>query len=106
MPGADWHEIPKLINLIEHFNHHDELSNGEISISDFLIMHYSGSDSKNHEEHKNLPFHHLCNSGFIALVSAFEYSFYTLKPVNQPTELYSFSVVRDHIPNVWQPPRV
>lgn len=105
MPGGDWHEVPKLVNLIEHFEAHEDQSEGKISVIDFLNMHYTNSDSQDNDEHANLPFHHLCSFTFIALIPAFELRLVHSMPHSKAIELYSFSVVRDHIPNVWQPPR-
>ena len=105
MPGGDWHEVPKIINLIEHFKMHENQSQGEISVVDFLNMHYSDSETQDNDEHANLPFNHLCSFTFIALVPVFEFEISCSIPQSKAIELYSFSVVRDHIPNVWQPPR-
>ena len=38
MPGSDWDELPKIANLIEHFQEHQDLSAGEISFSEFLFF--------------------------------------------------------------------
>lgn len=105
MPGGDWHEVPKLMNLIEHFKLHEDQSEGQISFLDFLNMHYSNAETQDNDEHANLPFQHLCSFTFLALIPTFEFRIVYPSPLSKAIELYSFSVVRDHIPNVWQPPR-
>jgi hypothetical protein len=43
---------------------------------------------------------------FLAIIPSQVYTFQLREEPLDYSVLYNFSVVRDHIPNVWQPPRV
>lgn len=67
LPGGGCGELAKLPDLIQHYQHHVQKSNGEISFLTFLQMHYgAGSKHVNTEDHSSLPSLH-----FHALVALF-----------------------------------
>ena len=105
LPGSDWHEVPKIANLVNHFQDHELRSDEDISFIDFLSMHYSGDQAKDQDDHTNLPFQHLCSMAFVALIPVVEHSIAFESYHHEIQVKYTFSVVRDHIPNVWQPPK-
>jgi len=104
LPGFNWHELPKMVSLVQHYEHHEEESNGKLSFVEFLVMHYA-TDHEQEEDHCALPFQHICASVFLALIPQNLFVFEAQMPKNQINNQYTFSIVRDHIPNVWQPPR-
>lgn len=106
LPAGDMHEMPKIANLIRHFEQHLKEENNKLSFLDYLELHYAGAEANDQGDHQNLPFHHLCAGAFAAVLPALGQA---VRIQDEPSEyiiLYNFSVVRDHIPNVWQPPRV
>ena len=104
LPGFDWNELPKMVGLVKHYEHHEEESHGKLSFVDFLVMHYA-SDHDHQEDHNSLPFQHMSTTTFLALIPQNSVVFESPKPQIQINNEYKFSVVRDHIPNVWQPPK-
>ena len=52
--------IFKICAFIHHFGHHLAVHNEDISILDFIILHYSehSHHEEDHGEHENLPFQH------------------------------------------------
>lgn len=104
LPGFDWHELPKMVGLVEHFEHHEVESGGKLSFIDFLVLHYA-SDHEHEEDHCALPFQHVCAAAFVAVIPQNSVTFSDVQPKSEHLNQYTFSVVRDHIPNVWQPPK-
>jgi hypothetical protein len=106
LPGGDMHELPKMANLVTHYEEHLQESGNQLSFLEFLELHYSGPKASHSDEHDELPFHHLCSMSFLAIIPSQVYTFQLREEPLDYSVLYNFSVVRDHIPNVWQPPRV
>ena len=106
LPGGDMHELPKMANLVKHYEEHLQESGHQLSFLAYLELHYAGPETSHNHDHDGLPFHHLCTTTFIAIMPVLAYTFQVLEEPVSFSILYNFSVVRDHIPNVWQPPRV
>jgi hypothetical protein len=104
LPGFDWHELPKMVSLVKHYEHHEAEAGGKLSFVDFLVMHYA-TDHEQQEDHCALPFQHVCSAAFVAVIPQNAVLFARVSPSTKPSNQYTFSVVRDHIPNVWQPPK-
>lgn len=106
LPAGDMHELPKMANLVKHYEEHLVESNQQLSFLAYLELHYAGPESGHSQEHEGLPFHHLCTTAFAAIIPSASPETHIIAEVRSSyTGLYSFSVVRDHVPNVWQPPK-
>lgn len=75
MPKCDFSQLSKLMDLVEHFELHQEeaLAIGEtLSLVSFLYLHFITSEEHehdDHQEHKNLPLQKISNSLFFFLTN-------------------------------------
>lgn len=108
MPSSDWDEIPKVFELFNHYQHHQQSEAQPISFMEFLALHYGGeSKHKEQEDHSRLPFSHVIVSAFTAIVQQPVFRFEALEKTSQkvlsiPKEFNP----RDHFSELLQPPQV
>jgi hypothetical protein len=105
MPGSDWDELPKVVDLIEHYQHHEKESEGKLSFSDFLFLHYSNT-SNHFDDDCRLPFQHTFTSAYTAEIQhpellIIQLAEYPIQPV-----LHITKETRDHVSYVFQPPQL
>lgn len=105
MPGSDWDEIPKVLNLIEHYNHHESRSQEKVSISDFLFLHYSANSEHPKEDNCKLPFQHAYNCAYTAELIYTDFSFILITHYPERPVLHIPKETRDHVSSVFQPPQ-
>ncbi len=107
-------QLLKLTNLIEHFtNHHEEFNNHNISLLDFIIVHYGDEkhDSDNKENnHQNLPFKTI-NSNVNTVLAFENHKMFSFRKPNNISvkrtvpfspDLYISSVFA----SIWLPPKL
>jgi hypothetical protein len=107
MPGGHWDELPRLFNLMAHYNEHQTRAHEEsVSFMEFLAMHYdAGSGHQQQEDHSKLPFNHFCSSPLIAIL-ALHLCEFNLPEIT--IEKFFPQLVfspREHIADLLQPPR-
>lgn len=109
---CDLHELPKLPNLFDHYQEHQQ-TGGELSFFAFVDLHY-GSKARQHEQehngrHESLPFKsHNCTlhkttcliPTFQPPVMAQETGVVTYSNRYQSTTSTQFAAT------IWQPPRI
>lgn len=106
MPASHWDELPRLINLISHFEHHEAESGGTFSFADFIMLHYTDNAHQDQEDHSKLPFHqHVCTGVFVAIIPAFGFTLKTAESPRSPIATLLRMNPRDHISDLLQPPR-
>lgn len=65
-------QLNKLPSLVNHYRHHVE-DHGQISITEFIAMHYTDNSShKEEENHEDLPFFQMSTTSLVAVAHAFE----------------------------------
>ena len=106
MPGSDWDELPKIANLIEHFQEHQNLSAGKITFSDFLFLHYASNSDHPKEADGKLPFQHTCSFAFIALIPSVDFTISI--PFNYPEHslVQITEETQDCYSSIFQPPQI
>lgn len=98
LPGFGVEQSTKLVELIQHYQHH-VTENPDLSFADFMVMHY-GENSKHHK-HPNHSHHNLPSAGHMVTgftpnrvqLSALGYVPVVLtiqKAFSRYTNLYSF----------------
>lgn len=108
-------QLLKLPNLIQHFSeHHEHTDNHDISLVDFITIHYNNSDdhhtNKDKGDHQSLPFKTINQSviNVLAFENITEFSF------REPSTISLYSTVpfpqEFYISNVfaciWLPPKL
>ncbi|MBK9177440.1 MAG: hypothetical protein IPM46_14130 [Flavobacteriales bacterium] len=65
-------ELIKLPDLAEHYHQHALESDGDLTIVEFLMMHYFDAEHEKRDasRHGDLPFHHTTTIGLIYLATA------------------------------------
>ena len=106
MPGSDWDELPKIANLIEHFQEHQNLSAGEITFSDFLFLHYASNSEHPKETDGKLPFQHTCSFTFMAIIPSIEFSITTSTEYSVHSVLDSIQDTQECYNSIFQPPQI
>jgi hypothetical protein len=106
MPGSDWDELPKLADLIEHFQHHEESSQGKITFADFIYLHYSSESSHPQEDGCSLPFQHPYACAFLAVIPQFDFRIAPIVHFPDQPVLHVTKETRDHVSAVFQPPQL
>lgn len=106
MPGSDWDELPKIANLIEHFQEHQELSAGEISFFEFLFLHYASNSEHPKETDGKLPFQHNCSFTFMAIIPSIEFSITTSTEYPVHSVLDSIQDTQECYNSIFQPPQI
>jgi hypothetical protein len=105
MPGADWDELPKMIQLVEHFHQHEQKSNGRLTFYEFVVLHYVDSIHAHQEDHSQLPFQHFCSGASPALIPYFSVEFNFPEPQQSLFSSAQLLDPRESVPAVFQPPR-
>ena len=106
MPGADWDELPKMIQLVNHYHQHEQKTSGELSFFEFLVIHYVDSGHADQEDHSQLPFQHFCNGAFPAVIPYFSVEFNFPEGAHSLFSSLQLLDPRDSVPPVFQPPRI
>jgi hypothetical protein len=106
MPGSDWDELPKIANLIEHFQEHQDLSGGEISFSEFLFLHYASNSEHPKETEGKLPFQHTCSFTFMAIIPSTEFKILISSEYPVHSVLDSIQDTRECYNSIFQPPQI
>ena len=106
MPGSDWDELPKIANLIEHFQEHQDLSAGEISFSDFLFLHYASNSEHSKETDGKLPFQHTCSFTFTAIIPSTEFNIILSSEYPVHSVLFSIQDTQECYNSIFQPPQI
>jgi hypothetical protein len=106
MPGSDWDELPKIANLIEHFQEHQDLSAGEISFSEFLFLHYASNSEHPKETDGKLPFQHTCSFTLMAIIPSTEFKFLISSEYPVHSVLDSIQDTRECYNSIFQPPQI
>jgi hypothetical protein len=108
MPGGHWDEFPGIINLMGHYQEHQQRAqNHSITFMEFLALHYNSDlGHKQQEDHSKLPFNHVCSS---ALQMAFQFLPQFSLHIRETSVEKIFSmpvfIPRKHIAELLQPPR-
>lgn len=103
---SEFHELMRLPLLVLHYVEHSS-SAPELSLQDFLAMHYQTSGTHDNTD-ASLPFKHDCaSSSSVPLVSSIE--FFTIPSPESNTQV-QYSLERTSHPcsipsSVWQPPK-
>ena len=106
MPGSDWDELPKIANLIEHFQEHQELSAGEITFLDFLFLHYASDSEHPKEADGKLPFQHTCSFTFMAIIPSSEFKILISSEYPVHSVLDIFQDTQECYNSIFQPPQI
>lgn len=69
LPNSDLHELSKISFLIQHYQGHQDQSQGQLSLLEFLKMHYQDARHMKSENHESLPLKQMGNSPFDYFVS-------------------------------------
>ncbi len=107
LPGFS-NQLNKLPSLVNHYKHHVE-EHGDISISEFISLHYiDDSAHKEEEDHQDLPFFQMSTTSLVAVSHEFEIVHPSLPALNtfelgfyKPNH-YSFQDSE----SIFQPPRL
>ncbi|GAB3821070.1 hypothetical protein [Pontibacter rugosus] len=110
LPHSDLHELSKIPVLLQHFQQHQQNTDGQLNFVDFLKMHYaSAAEKQSADEHNSLPFKQMGNSAYDYFVSTpvvqHPAYFKVQKPLEQPPFL---SVAPSNLfdGSIWQPPQI
>ena len=106
IPGSDWDELPKIANLIDHFQEHQDLSAGEISFSDFLFLHYASNSEHSKETDGKLPFQHTCSFTFTAIIPSTEFNIILSSEYPVHSVLFSIQDTQECYNSIFQPPQI
>ncbi|MFB9863352.1 hypothetical protein [Rufibacter immobilis] len=109
LPNSDLHELSKISDLLQHYQTHVAL-NGQLSFSEFLHMHYQGSENTSSEKHDRLPLKQMGNSAYDYFVAMplLQPSF-QLQETQEPQHYLSHPqprVADAFTGSIWQPPQV
>ena len=104
---ADIRDLSKVALLINHYHQAHE----QISLSEFLDLHYGASAAQHDKEHghKSLPFKSHERTLIQPLTAAPSFTFVSIEPAVENREAMSLyrSVFATGIPaSIWQPPRL
>lgn len=109
LPNSDLHELSKISFLIQHYQGHQDKSQGQLSFLEFLRLHYKDSQHMQSENHERLPLKQMGNSAFDYFVSTppLQCSPGTpLVPQNQTFILSDQVVPESFSGSIWQPPKL
>lgn len=106
MPGSDWDELPKIANLIDHFQEHQDLSEVEISFSEFLFLHYASNSEHPKETDGKLPFQHTCSFTFMAIIPSSEFKIILSIEYPVHSVLFSIQDTQECYNSIFQPPQI
>jgi hypothetical protein len=106
--NTEFHEVLRLPLLVEHFAEHKKLV-GDISLWDFLVMHYK-SDASHDADDSRLPFKDPGHS-FTAPTLAVPIPKMILTDAQLIAEVahistYTESFIASHLSDIFQPPRI
>jgi hypothetical protein len=109
LPGQGIIELQKIPKLIGHYKQHQQESvDQQLSVFDFLVMHYASTSShKQEENHDDLPLFNACYTSFLFLSEHTELVLlqHTDRSILLTTEVkndYDYSIHH----SIFQPPRV
>jgi hypothetical protein len=109
LPNSDLHELSKISFLIQHYQGHQDKSQGRLSFLEFLRLHYKDSQHMKSENHERLPLKQMGNSPFDYFVSTTPvYCAPQVADFPQPKSYILFDLL---IPDpaagsIWQPPKL
>jgi hypothetical protein len=109
LPNSDLHELSKISFLIQHYQGHQDKSQGQLSFLEFLKMHYRDARHMKSENHERLPLKQMGNSPFDYFVSTPLIQCAPQAPhFPEPREYVLFDqVVPDQSgSSIWQPPKL
>lgn len=104
-------ELTKLPSLIEHFVEHQS-QNGELSLYEFISLHYSDESEHHDENEKKFPFksHEHCLNYNVAYVLTKTFEGIELKPDFETIREFSIpkssSLTTTNPSAIWQPPKI
>jgi hypothetical protein len=106
-PHSDWEELPKLANLMEHYQEHRQQSGTAFSVWDFINLHYIHPEKNQGDHHHNLPFFQHAMSFAPALIPHFQFALHYAPeaPVNHRAEHRLMQAQNVHR-SIFQPPKV
>jgi hypothetical protein len=104
---ADVRDLAKIALLINHYHQAHE----QISLSEFLELHYGASAAQHDKEHghKSLPFKSHERTLIQPLTAALSFTFITSAPAgetSQAMDLYRSVFITEFSASIWQPPRL
>ncbi len=104
-------QLMKLSILVEHYFEHKDMNN-EISVIDFLKMHYAKGDVKDadHDRDMQLPFKHFSPTSLIFIffqspVFSITEKIFFISAMKQTRLYQSPHHSSESLSNIWQPPR-
>lgn len=106
-------QLLRLPNLIQHFIEHNNPVDNDVSIVDFITIHYNENQqhsNKGKDNHQNLPFKTI--NGAINTVLAFENQTEVSFPkqniifVNSTVPFYQEFYISNVFASIWQPPKL
>ena len=106
-------QLLKLPHLIQHFIEHNNSGDSDVSIVDFITIHYNENQqhsNKGKENHQNLPFKTI--SGSVSIVLAFEkhtevsFSKENIIFINSIVPFYKEFYISNVFASIWQPPEL
>ena len=104
-------QLMKLSILVEHYFEHKD-KNNEISVIDFLKMHYAKGDVKDadHDRDMQLPFKHFSPTSLIFIffqspVFSITEKIFSTSAMKQTRLYQSPHHSSESLSNIWQPPR-
>jgi hypothetical protein len=109
LPNSDLHELSKISFLIQHYQGHQDKSQGQLSFLEFLRLHYKDSQHMKSENHDRLPLKQMGNSPFDFFVSTppIQCSPQVAHfPQTQPYILFDQVVPEPSSGSIWQPPKL
>ncbi len=104
-------ELTKLPSLLEHFAEH-QTQKGDLSLYEFISLHYSDESHHHDENDKRLPFksHDHCVNYNVAYVLSKTFQGVELKPEFQTIREFtipkSSSLTSTNPSAIWQPPKI
>ncbi|KAA5541603.1 hypothetical protein [Adhaeribacter rhizoryzae] len=109
LPNSDLHEISKISSLIQHFQRHQDTAGGNLSLLDFLKMHYKDAKHMQSENHEALPFKKMGNSPYDYFVNSIRFHYSAEVP--EFSEIIHFPqpisrVKYTYAGTIWQPPKI
>jgi hypothetical protein len=109
LPNSDLHELSKISFLIQHYQGHQDKSQGQLSFLEFLRMHYKDARHMKAENHERLPLKQMGNSPFDYFVSTPLLQCTPRTPYFPQPKQYILldQVIPDSFAgSIWQPPKL
>jgi hypothetical protein len=107
LPHADYTELSKLPELYEHYQLHQRQSNGQLGLTDFLVMHYTDREHQQSEDDVQLPFqhHHSCTAIVFYFLPTFYFQFTPLLLKVSVGFCFQSRCFSSYLSSIFQPPK-